>query len=122
MSIDITGALADVVDAISAASPDPDDLVDVTADPTKVRLPGVLVQLAGIDLDTLQGATVQARVLVIGPDRDDPRSIEQLESLLAVVLAADLEVSGVITTAGVQLPSQPAPMPGLVIPINVHQE
>lgn len=121
MAIDITGALADVVEAIEQAGPD-DDQVNVTADPRAVRLPGVLVQFAGIDLDTLQGGTVQLRVLVIGQDRDDPRTVEVLEDLLDVVLDADLEVSGVITTVGVQLPSQPSPMPALAIPINVHQE
>lgn len=120
MAVDITGALADLVEAIKAA--DPDTPVDVTADPTQVRLPGILVQFAGIDLDTLQGHTVQARVLVIGQDRDDPRAVEQLETLLATALAADLEVTGLITAVGVQLPTQPSPMPALSIPVNVHQE
>jgi hypothetical protein len=124
-TIDITGALADVVDAIKAADPDgadPAAAIPVTADPRAVRLPGILVQFAGIDLDTLVGGTVQVRVLVIGNERDDPRVIEALEDLLDVVIAADLEVSGVITTRGVQLPNQAQPMPALAIPVNVHQD
>jgi hypothetical protein len=124
-TIDITGALADVVEAIQAADPDAADesaRIPVTADPRAVRLPGILVQFSGVDLDTLAGGTVQVRVLAIGNERDDPRVIEALEDLLDVVLAADLEISDVITTRGVQLPNQAQPMPALSIPVNVHQD
>lgn len=122
----IIAARDDLVVALETAGAPAADLdrvasLVVTIDPTKLTLPGILVQFAGVDLDTLAGHTVQARALVIGPTRDDPRTLDNLNAGLLVVAAADLEVSGDITTAGVRVPQQPKPMPGLAVPVQIHE-
>lgn len=106
---------AEVIDADQVAR------IVATIDPAKLALPGILVQLAGIDLDTLAGHTVQARVLVVAPQRDDPRSLDTLNHGLRIVTAADLEITAPITTAGVRVPKQPKPMPGLSVPVQIHE-
>lgn len=108
-------------DALLAADVDQVDGIVATIDPTKLVLPGLLVQLAGVDLDTLAGHTVSARVLVVAPQRDDPRSLDALTNALLVVTAADLEVTAPITTAGVRVPHHPKPMPGLSVPVQLHE-
>lgn len=121
MDLDLTGALAHIVTTVKAALPD-DAPKNVTDDATKVRLPGVMVQFAGFDLDTLQGYTVQARVLVIAGDDKDLDVIKSWERLAGHVVEADLEITGPATTTGVELPMHDQPFPALVIPVNVHQE
>lgn len=96
--------------------------IAATIDPTKLHLPGILVQLAGVDVDTLAGYTAQARLLIVAPQRDDPRSLHALSDGLTIALAADLEVTGPISTAGVRVPAQPKPMPGLSVPVQTHEE
>lgn len=118
MDIDITGALEHLVTVVAAALPA--DVRNVSADPAELRLPGVLVQFAGLDLDTLQGYTVQARLLLLTGDAADPKVIKAWDELASHVLDADVEVTGVITAVPVTHPAHEAPMPGLSIPVNVH--
>lgn len=95
--------------------------VDVSTDPTTLRLPGILVRFAAIDVDTHAGYSVDAQVLVIAPDRTDPRALTILSEQLQYVLNADLLLTGPVTALGVVLPNQPHPMPGLSVPVRIHE-
>jgi hypothetical protein len=117
----IAGRLNTARDALLEAGVDQVAGIDATIDPTKLALPGILVQFSGVDLDTLAGHTVLARVLVVAPQRDDPRSLDTLAHGLMIVRAADLEVTAPITTAGVRVPKHPKPMPGLSVPVQTHE-
>lgn len=117
----IAGTLTAARDALVAAGVDQVAGIDATIDPAKLVLPGILVQFAGLELDTLQGHTVLARVLVVAPQRDDPRSLDLLSAGVLVVTTADLELTGTITTAGVRVPKHPHPMPGLIVPVQIHE-
>jgi hypothetical protein len=119
MDVTITAALDHIVTAIRAQLPEPKN---ATSDPAKLRVPGVLVQFAGLDLTTLAGLDVNARALVVAGDDEDPDVIKSWEALVGHVLDADLEVTGPITPAGVDLPTHDQPLPALVIPVRVHQE
>lgn len=119
MDIDITGSLEHMVTVIQAALPAGRT---ATTDPAAVRLPGVLVQFAGLDLDTLAGYSVSGRALVITGDDTDPDVIKAWEDLVGHVLDADIEVTGPIAVAGVDLPTHEQPLPALAIPVRVHQE
>jgi hypothetical protein len=118
---EIAGRLNAARDALVAADVDQVAGIVATIDPTKLALPGILVQFAGLDLDTLAGHTVLARVLVVAPQRDDPRSLDTLNHGVMVVLAANLEVTAPITSAGVRVPKHPKPMPGLSVPVQIHE-
>jgi hypothetical protein len=120
VDIDLTGSLEHIVTVIKDAMPE--GRKNVTSDATQLRLPGVLVQFAGMDLDTLAGYSVSARVLVITGDDKDADVIKAWEQLVGHVLDADVEVTGPITTAGVDLPQHDQPLPALAIPVRVHQE
>lgn len=97
-------------------------VVDVSTDPTTLRLPGILVRFTSLEVETLDGGhAVQAQVLVVAPDRTDPRALEMLSERLPYVLDADLEVTGPVTALGVILPTQPHPMPGLSVPVQIHE-
>ena len=90
----------------------------VTADPSKLNLPGVLVQWSGVDVDLLAGQTHELRLLLVAPDRDDPRTLAALSDLLAAVVDV-VEPSGPVRSRGVRLSTQPSPMPALEYPIRV---
>lgn len=95
--------------------------IEATIDPTKLTLPGILVQLAGVDVDTLAGETVQVRILIVAPQRDDPRTLDHLTRGLQIAYDADLEVTGPAAATGVRVPAQPKPMPGLTVPAQIHE-
>lgn len=87
-------------------------------DPGQLTPPGVLVQVTGLDLDTLTGLEVSTRLLLVSPASDHERSLAELLELLDAV-AALADPDGPITTASVVLPGDPAPLPALVFPLNL---
>lgn len=99
--------LAPLVDALTAAG------ATATADPSKLRIPGVLVQVQAFDVDTLGGdPALILRVLCIAGDHDTPRTLDRLGELFEAVTDV-LTPDDRATAVTVQLDTHPAPLPAL---------
>jgi hypothetical protein len=85
---------------------------------SEVHAPGVWVQVLGFTFDQLKGYTINARLLLVVPDRDADKAQTDLMALLNMVLAR-VTPSGPIVARTVVLPNSPAPLPGLAFPLNV---
>lgn len=91
--------------------------VSLTA--SKVRAPGVWVQVTGFTFDQLKGYTLNTRLVLVVPDRDAEKAQGDLIALLNKVLTV-VKPSGPVTARTVILPGTPAPLPGLAFPLDVR--
>lgn len=94
-----------------------------STDPASVVGPGVLVQLVSFQKDTLGGGWLyDVNLVLVVPDVDGgPGPAAALTQLLNMILAW-AQPDGPIQARSVQLPSGPAPLPGLVFPLQVRTD
>lgn len=94
----------------------------VSTSPGQITAPGVLVQLADMSKDTLAGWSVNLNLCLVVPDSDDgPGPAAALSSLLNLILAW-AQPDGPVVARSIQLPTGPAPLPGLVFPLTVRTD
>lgn len=117
MFVDLAAALQTVVNAFAAVP----GVQTASTDPGAVTAPGAVVQLVGIDPLTLGGRIVTTQVLLVVTDSDGgPGPAAALSQLWTACEAAGITADGTILPRTVQLPTSPAPLPGLLIPIEVR--
>lgn len=95
---------------------------DVSMDPSKLNLPGVWIELNGIDLDVLDGLTIKVNLVCLTGDTDPRRAATQLAALFNQVVPAIASLGGPagVTTAGTwTFPGSTARLPGLAIPLDL---
>lgn len=114
-TLDLT-AVDDLVDTLKAAL----DSDNVTVDPARLNLPGVLVKLDGIDFDLLAGAahTITTRLYLIVGDAPRRVALDRLADLLDDVLTV-VDPTGRVLLQDVVLPTSGTPMPALVVPFDL---
>lgn len=94
----------------------------VSMDPAKVNLPGVWIELTGVDLDVLEGVTIKVNLVCLAGDTDPRRAAGQLAGLFNKVVPAIADLGG---PAGTTLPGtyvfsgSTAALPGLAIPLDL---
>lgn len=91
-------------------------------DPAKVNVPGVLVQVVSFAEDLLAGTTLKVNLVLVSADTDFRRAMAQLQVLYTQVTPVlDLfnGPTGDVTAATIQLPADPAPLPALVVPLEL---
>ena len=112
---DIPAALALAVDGLHAAG-----VETASTDPSAIVAPGVLVQLVDLQPATLAGWEYTLNLVLVAADTDGgPGPSAALSSLLNLVLAW-AQPDGPVQARSIQLPSGPAPLPGLVFPLKVR--
>lgn len=120
--MDLAGALADVVAQLKAAPPDGAGVETASTDPADVIAPGVLVQLSQLRQETLGGWALDLNLILVAPDVDGgPGPAAALTPLLNLILAW-AQPDGPVQARSIQLPSGPAPLPGLVFPLTVRTD
>lgn len=83
---------------------------------------GVLVQLAELQPSTLAGWDVRLNLVLVVADTDGgPGPAAALSALLTSILTW-AQPDGPVVARSVQLPSGPAPLPGLVFPLTVRTD
>jgi hypothetical protein len=94
-----------------------------STDPADILAPGVLVQLVDFSKDTLGGGwAYNLNLILVAADVDGgPGPAAALSTLLNLVLAW-AQPDGPIQSRSIQLPSGPAPLPGLVFPLTVRTD
>lgn len=116
--MDLAAALADVVDGLHTAG-----VETASTDPADIVAPGVLVQLVDFRPVTLaDGWDVNVNLVLVVADTDGgPGPAAALSTLLNTILEW-ARPDGPIQARSVQLPSGPAPLPGLVFPLTVRTD
>lgn len=116
--MDLAAALTEVVEAIQAL----DDGLAVSTDPAAILSPGVLVQLVDMSPETLEDWAVNLNLVLVAADTDGgPGPAAALSVLLNTILAW-AQPDGPVQARSIQLPSGPAPLPGLVFPLTVRTQ
>lgn len=116
--MDFSAALASTVTALRGL--DPSWTVDT--DPAAVLAPGILVQLVDMDRLTMTGWSVNLNLVLVAADTDGgPGPASALSAMLSTILPWALP-DGPVVARSVQLPSGPAPLPGLVFPLTVRTD
>lgn len=114
--MDFAAAMQSVVDSLRTL----DGIDSADLDAGQVTPPGVLVQLAQITPGTLDHRTLDLQLVLVAPDTDGGAgAAAQLNSLLAAV-ESYATADGPIVARSVQLPTTPAPLPGLLFPLTVR--
>lgn len=115
--MDLAAGLQMVVDAFAAVA----GIETASTDPSQVTAPGVVVQLVELEPLTLGSWLVTVQVVLVVPDTDGgPGPAAAFSTILAACVAAGIQPDGPIVARSVQLPSNPAPLPGLLLPITVR--
>lgn len=115
--MDLSGALSTVVSALAAVP----GVETCSTDAGQVIAPGALVQLVELEQITLGSWLVTTQVVLVVTDSDGgPGPAAQLSTILAAMVTAGIQPDGPILARSVQLPTNPAPLPGLVIPLTVR--
>lgn len=115
--MDLAAALETVRTAFAAVA----GIETASTDASQVTAPGALVQLAQLEPLTLGSWLVECQVVLVVSDSDGgPGPAAALSTILANVVAAGIQPDGPIVARSVQLPSNPAPLPGLLFPITVR--
>lgn len=92
----------------------------VEVDPSRLVPPGVLVSLSGFAIFTMDGIHAPtALVRAVVPDAPQDKAAAELVAIVNQLLEV-LEPDGPITALGLVLPTDPAPMPCLSFPVNLH--
>lgn len=90
---------------------------EVSADPAELSLPGVLVQLAGVEGDRLAGVAIGVNLVCLAPELSY-RSWPVLTDLWNRVTAL-INPTGRATAVTMVLPDAPSAVPGLSIPYDL---
>lgn len=115
--MDIAAGLKSVVDAFTAVP----GIETASTDAGQVTPPGVLVQMIQLDKGTLDGYDLDTQAVLVVTDSDGgPGPAAQLSVLLAAIYAAGITPDGPVLARSVLLPTNPAPLPGLIIPLTVR--
>jgi len=115
--MDLKAALDTVVAAFAAVP----GIETASTDPSQVTAPGVLVQLAELEVETLSTWLVTTQVTMVVTDSDGgPGPATSLGALMGACLTAGIRPDGPVVGRSILLPSNPAPLPGLVIPLTVR--
>lgn len=92
----------------------------VESDPTRVVPPGVLVSLSGFAVLTLSGLHAPtALVRAVVPDAPADKAAAELVAIVNQLLEV-VEPDGPVAAVGLVLPNDPAPLPCLSFPVNLH--
>ena len=119
--MDLSGQLAAVVTALQGLAWS-DASTTCSTDPAAIVAPGVLVQLVDLNRLTMTGWALNLNLILVAADTDGgPGPAAQLTTLLNTILAW-AQPDGPIQARSVQLPSGPAPLPGLVFPLTVRTD
>lgn len=90
-----------------------------SVDPADLSLPGVWVQITGVDQDRLgSGPTINTRLVLMVPDTGIRLSLEALAELYNQVCEV-IDPAGPATPLTVSLPEGGAPVPGLAVPFDL---
>lgn len=112
------GAALETVRAAFAAVP---GIETASLDASQVTAPGVLVQLVQLEPITLGSWDVATQVVLVVQDSDGgPGPAAAFSTILAACATAGIIPDGPIVARSVQLPANPAPLPGLLLPITVR--
>lgn len=115
--MDFGEALDDVVAAFLAVP----GIETASTDASEVIAPGVLVQLNQLTPDTLAGWAVDVNAILVVTDSDSGSGpAGALSVLLTACLTAGISPDGPVLARSVVLPSNPAALPGLLIPLTVR--
>jgi hypothetical protein len=115
--LDLAGTLQTVVTGLHTAG-----VETASTDPADILAPGVLVQLVDFQPVTLTGWDINLTLVLVAQDSDGgPGPAAALSSLLQLVRAY-AQPDGPVSARSVQLPSNPAPLPGLLFPLTVRTE
>lgn len=115
--MNLTAALQSVVAAFKGLTV----LDTVTMDPGELQAPGALVQFASCQPLTMGGWEVTAQVVLVVPDSDGGSGpADQFSVILAAATAAGIQPDGPVVGRTVQIPSNPAPLPGMLFPLTVR--
>jgi hypothetical protein len=115
--MDLTAALASVVSAFAAVP----GIETASTDASQVTAPGALVQLVDLQRLTMDGWEVNTQVVLVVTDSDGgPGPAAQLGQLLSACVTAGILPDGPVLARSVLLPANPAPLPGLLVPITVR--
>lgn len=110
--------LASVVTQLQALS----GVETASTDPAAIVAPGVLVQLVSLERLTMTGWALNLNLVLVVADVDGgPGPAAALSVLLSTILAW-AQPDGPIQARSIQLPSGPAPLPGLVFPLTVRTD
>lgn len=116
--MDLAGALNTVVTQVKAL----DASLVVSTDPAAILAPGVLVQLVDMQRLTMTGWALNLNLILVAADVDGgPGPAAALSALLNTILAW-AQPDGPVQARSIQLPSGPAPLPGLVFPLTVRTD
>jgi hypothetical protein len=116
--VDFAAALDSVVTQVKALP----GVDSASTDPSQVTAPGVVVQLAQLQRVTMTGWDVDLNLLLIAADSDGgPGPAAALSTLLNTILTW-AQPDGPVQARSIQLPSSPAPVPGLVFPLTVRTD
>lgn len=114
--------LAELVTALKAAGT-PEQIRSVSLDPDKVQLPGIWVRFDGVRENSLAGLTVRTTVFLIVPAAGgisrQLAALAELRNVVAPVIKSYGGPNGDTTRTGVILPSGPAALPSLAVPLDL---
>lgn len=98
------------------------EIRDVSMDPAKLNLPGVWIELTGIEADLLDGVTIKVNLVCLCQETDARRAATQLATLWNKVIPAIASLGGPAgpTVPGTYVfPGSSAQLPGLAIPLDL---
>lgn len=87
-------------------------------DPALLNPPCVWVNVTGIDLNILDGLTINTEVVAIVPDKNHKRAMQELAELFNLVTDV-VDPTGPTLARGTVLPDNPTPLPSLVVPFDL---
>jgi len=115
--VDFAQGLEGIVQAFLAV----DGVETASTDASEVIAPGVLVRLNQLTPDTLATWQLDVDALLVVTDSDSGSGpAGALSELLTACLASGISPDGPVQARAVVLPSNPAPLPGLLIPLTVR--
>lgn len=115
--MNLDAGLATIVSALDAVP----QLETVSLDPSQVTAPGAVVQLVELEQLTLATWLVTTQVVLVVTDSDGgPGPAAAFSTILSALHDAGIDPDGPVTARSVQLPTNPAPLPGLLFPLTVR--
>ena len=115
--MDFAQGLDQIVEAFLAVP----GIETASTDPAEVIAPGVWVQMVQLTPDTLDTWAMDTQALLVVTDSDSGSGpAGALSALLTACLAAGISPDGPVQGRTVILPSNPAALPGLLLPITVR--